>query len=235
MLMLVFIVNLICWFIISKKDIKKTKSGELFIDNIDSNTLNLLKWRANSDVMSDLKKLSLFFKMITLLGLGLTLAFAFFKVQAGFYFCISILISLLFWIALMWGTNPKKETIEWFKYLGILLLMPWLFYVLDIINNNPAQSILHVLTYKNFYSFGFGLKSELEMATALTILLSIILLIMTICWFIINAIIISIFMSLMWLTIKASSILLNIEESTITNIAYVLSPIAMTILFIFKQ
>jgi len=234
MITLVFIINLICWFVISKEGMKKTKSGEIFINNIDLNTINLLRWRANSEVMSDLKKLSFFFKMITLLGLGLTLVFSLVKVQPGFYFCISILLSLLFWIALMWGTNPKKETIEWFKYLGIILLMPGFFYVLDIISNDPAHSILKVLTQKNFYSFGFELNSELEMGILLTFYLSIVLLLMTTCWFFINTIIISLFMSLMWLTIKSSNILLNIKESTITNIAYILMPISMIILFFVK-
>jgi hypothetical protein len=78
MIKVAFIVHLICWFFVSKEGIGKTESGKAFVKAIDTNAVDIFKWRANSAIASDLKRLANFFKIITLSGLGTTFILAFF-------------------------------------------------------------------------------------------------------------------------------------------------------------
>ena len=231
---LVFIINLVCWFLISKEGIKKTESGKLFIESIDTNTINLLKWRANSGVISDLKRLSRIFGLIILFGFGITIILALFHISPGFYFALTMLISLFIWTALMWGTNPKKETLDSFKYLGLFMIAPWFLYALDLITNDSTQSILQIFNQQIYYSFGFILKSEIEVTIFLTVILFLGMTIVMLYGFLQNSIIILLFVSILWLTIRISRFFLRVKDSTITNIAYILTPVTMLIMYFNK-
>ncbi|WP_372644887.1 hypothetical protein [Ancylomarina sp.] len=231
---LAFIIHMICWFLISKNGINKTESGKLFIDTIDTSFFNLLKWRASSAVVSDLKRLSHVFKVITILGFITTIILALFDVNPGFYFALTIIISTLIWVALMWGTNTRKEALDWIKKMGLILIAPWLFYAIDLINIDPALNILNIFKEQFFLPLGISLNNGIEIAAILTVILLIGLTAVTVYWFLQNSVIILLFVSILWVTIKISKVFLNIKESVIMNIAYILTPITMMIMFFYK-
>ncbi|AZJ36649.1 hypothetical protein [Tenacibaculum singaporense] len=230
MTLIVFIVHLFSWFFISRNGIKKSETGKIFISKLDENTITFLKWRAISNVRTDLKKMSTLFGVISIGGIIINGILTYFKIEPGIYFLSSILLSLLFWISLKWGTNKRKETLDWFKYLGLIIISPWLFYLLDSMSEpNSPKLLIHFGTILN--PIGIDLTSNIQIAISLTIILSIGMLFITLFWFIQNVIILYFFTIMLWITNRISNSLLKVKEEKITFLSYILMPITMIILY----
>ncbi len=229
--LIAFLLQLLCWFFIAKKGIRQTEEGKEFINKLDSKTIDFLRWRSISDISLDLKKLGNFFGVIAISGIILNAILMSFKIEPGLFFLITILISLLCWMSLKWGTNKRKETLHWFKYLGLVVFSPWLFYTTDLLNNTTDKKILPIFgeILKSFY--GFTISSSLDIAIVLTIISLVGMTLVTLFWFIQNTLILYTFILALWILNKTSKLLLKINEDKIIFLAYLLMPVCMIVMY----
>ncbi len=228
-----FIINLFCAFSFSVQGIKKSKKGKIFIEGLESQTFDFLRWRSISKISADLKKLSKVFGIASILGMVLVGLSGLFNVQPGIYFTITVLLSLMCWVSLNWGTNKRKETLEWFKYLGLLLIGPWLFYLFDLIGRDASSKILPIFGDLLNTLFGFTFSSNLNIAIALTIILFCCILVLTFFWFLQNIIVLYVFVIMLWGINYISTLLLKLKGGDkISIIVSILYPIGVILTFI---
>lgn len=228
----IFIIQLWSWFIISRDEIKKTVDGQRFLNSIETPASKFLHWRQITPIFEDLKRLSRLFGIISAVLFAVIFISRIINIQPNILILVSFLIAFLIWTSLLWGTNKRKETLRWFKQLGIIISAPSIFYVFDLLTEQKDGGLLLMLKFSLNNAFGVTNLSDLQVVVLTTVILAIGLIIATTFWFVLNFVVVYGFTSVIWIINRLSVQYLKVQPDRLKFIAYILTPITMILLFI---
>lgn len=229
MLKCAFLILFICQILIANDFLRKSESGTKFLQLANLKFNSLLRWRADSSLISDLKNMSRFFGWATIVGFVIVIVCSFINISINPYLALIILINISIWIALKWGTNPYKETLEWFKPLILILLFPLVVYILNVTGQICESE--YFFSEMSTYLGLLGVETTTNLITVIyfTMFLMCGVLGISLIWIIQNSIIVMLFLSTLWLSTKLSRVLLRIDKQLYHIIVYFLFIISSAI------
>lgn len=215
------LINVFCTFYLAQDQISKTESGKRFIEVLRTGTVTFFQWRANSEIREDLKRLSKFFGLITIVGIVLFLLIHNVGIQIYPIFVIVLLFSALLWISLSWGTNTKKEILDWIRTSMWIVLSPWIAFLCD--STKLVDNMLILPQFGEILSvWGVNVSGSMQIAFALFVLLVIVYSLMTVFWLLMNTIIVGLFISILWISVRLSRIVIYTKTDLKINIVWIL-------------
>lgn len=193
---------------ISNKALKKTPIGKIIFSNTELAFMKVVFWRVDSTFKSDMKGARNLFKWITIIGaILILLASNYINSSLMYYISFITLLSFAFLGALSWGMSPFKETIDFIKPIILLAIVPLGYYIITL--ENPDNANLFFSYKNNLQYFGLDKSSNFEIALYTTAIILICSLVMCLIWLFLNSVIMTIFLTLSWSTVKLSKLIIG--------------------------
>lgn len=127
---LIFFLYLISLVIMADSKLKEFPSGKKFLESIENGTVSVLRWRADSDVASDLSKLKKILLITAVIMFVLSYIMMINDYQPNIFFAFIFIINSLMYFSLQWFLDIKKETLKMVGFLVVIVISPWVLHLL---------------------------------------------------------------------------------------------------------
>ncbi len=109
---LIFALYTVSVIVVMDSKLKEFNSGRLFIEGLESGAISIVNWRANADVVSDLKKVKRVLAISTAIMFVVAFIMMTSELTPNLYFSIIFFINLFIFLSLEWYLDIKRETLK---------------------------------------------------------------------------------------------------------------------------
>lgn len=129
--------------------LKEFPAGRKFLNEVESGTVSILRWRAESQVEKDMKGINKFLPTLTFMIFLAIFAMIINDKEPNKYLLLIFLINIFLIGSIDWFLDVKKETITGVVICLFAMGLPWILYFLGI----DVTTIFEEAFREKFYSY----------------------------------------------------------------------------------